>query len=65
MIDITRGGYAAPAARCAMHVTAPDAARLQGTGLPIAAASVTDAFGPVWRLRGESVTAENDSAPPV
>lgn len=64
MITITRGGYAGMTARCAAHVTAPNAAQLQGTGLPIGATSI-DSFGPVWRLRGEGVTAEHDSAPPV
>jgi len=64
MIKITRGGFAADAARFATHVTAPDAARLQGTGVPTAA-SGTDAFGPAWRLRGKRVTAEHDSAPPA
>jgi hypothetical protein len=65
MITITRGGFTADAARGAAHVTAPNAAQLQGTGLPIAAATSTDAFGPVWRLRGKNATAEHDSAPPV
>ena len=65
MIKITRGGYAAVAAPCAMHVTATNAAQLQGTGLPITAATSIDAFGPVWRLRGKSATTEHDSAPPV
>lgn len=65
MITITRGGYAGMTARWAAHVTAPNAAQLQGTGLPIAGATSTDSFGPVGRLRGEGVTAEHDSAPPV
>ena len=65
MIKITRGGYAAVAAPCAMHATAPNAAQLQGTGLSFAAATSTDAFGPVWRLRGKRATTEHDSAPPV
>jgi hypothetical protein len=65
MIKITGGGYAGTPARVAMHVTAPNAAQLQGTGLPIAAATSTDAFGSVWRLRGKRATAEHDSAPPV
>ncbi|GEN80659.1 hypothetical protein AFE02nite_23930 [Actinotalea fermentans] len=66
MITITRGGYAATtAARCAAHVTALNAAQLQGTGLPIVGATSTDSFGPVWRLRGKRATAEHDSAPPV
>lgn len=65
MITMTRSGYAATAARCAAHVTASNAAQLQGTGLPTAAATSTDFSGPVWRLRGKRATAENDSAPPV
>lgn len=65
MITITRGGYAATAARCAAHVTASNAAQLQGTGLPIVGATSIDSFGPVWRLRGNRTTAEHDSAPPV
>ncbi len=65
MIKNIRGGYAAVAAPRAMHVTASNAAQLQGTGLPIAAVTSTDSFGPVWRLRGKRATAEHDSAPPV
>ena len=65
MITITRGSYAATAAACAAHVTAPNAAQLQGTGLPIVGATSIDSFGPVWRLRGKRATAEHDSAPPV
>ena len=64
MIKITYGGHALDV-RSAMHVTAPNAAQLQGTGLPASAATGTDAFGPVWRLRGKSATAEHDSAPPL
>lgn len=66
MITITRGSYAALAAPCAAHVTAPNAAQLQGTGLPIVGVTSIDSFGPVWRLRGkDATTAEHDSAPPV
>ncbi len=65
MIKTTRGGYAAVAVPRAMHVTASNAAQLQGTGLPITAATSTDSFGPAWRLRGQRATAEHDSAPPV
>lgn len=66
MITITRGGYAGMTARCAAHVTASNAAQLQGTGLPIVGVTSIDSFGPVWRLRGkDATTAENDSAPPV
>ena len=64
MIAITRSGYG-QAAACAMHPTAPTAALLQGTGVPISAAITADAFGPVWRLRGKRATAEHDSAPPL
>lgn len=65
MKTITRDGYAATAAHRAEHQIAPNAAQFQGTGLPTATATSTDAFGPVWRLRGKRATAEYDSAPPV
>lgn len=64
MIATTRGGYGR-AAVCAMHPIAPNAAVLQGTGVSASTAITTDAFGPVWRLRGKRATAEPDSAPPL
>ena len=59
MIGITGSEFAANAAHFATRVTAPNAAQLQGTGVPTATA--IDASGTKWRLRGNGTPAEHDS----